>query len=176
MTMRPALTFDDVLLEPRTSNVRRDDITLASYVTKKLRLDLPILSAAMDRVTEVTMAVTLGKMGALGVLHRNCTPAYEVGMVKKVKSAGVLIAASCGPMDIERAIALDKAGADCIVVDTAHGQQLGAIKTAREIKKKIRGQLIFGNIATKEAAKEIVGFADAIKVGIGPGSICTTRI
>ena len=74
-------------------------------------------------------------------------------------------------MDIERAIALDKAGADCIVVDTAHGQQLGAIKTAREIKKKIRGQLIFGNIATKEAAKEIVGFADAIKVGIGSDNL-----
>ena len=174
--IRDALTFDDVLLEPRTSDISRNDISLETFVTKKIKLQIPIISAAMDRVTEAPMAIALGKLGGMGVIHRNCSIEQEVAMVKLVKKAGVIVAASVGPMDTARALALDAAGADAIVVDTAHGQHLGAIRNAKELKKKIKAQLIFGNIATAEAAKPILEFADAIKVGIGPGSICTTRI
>src|SRR5262249_3190743 len=77
---------------------------------------------------------------------------------------------------LDRAKALDRAGADAIVVDTAHAHNLLAIDGAKKIKKSIRAELIVGNIATKEAAAELVKFADAIKVGVGPGSICTTRV
>ncbi len=173
---RLALTFDDCLLEPRLTKVGRNEINFETFVTKKLKISIPILSAAMDRVTEVEMAVKLAELGGLPVLHRNCSLEQEVEMLIKVKKSGGLVAASVGPMDTERALALDKAGADAIVVDTAHGQHLGAIENAKNLKKKIKAQLIFGNIATKEAALPILSFADAIKVGIGPGSICTTRI
>lgn len=171
-----ALTFDDVLLMPRISSIQRSEISVSTQVTKKIKLNLPIISAAMDKVTEVSMAVALGKLGALGVLHRNCTLEYEVQMVKKVKATGVLTAAAVGPTDVERALKLAEAGADIIVVDTAHGQHQGAVKNAKEIKRRVKAQIIFGNIATIEAAKPLLPFADAIKVGIGPGSICTTRV
>lgn len=174
--IRLGLTFDDVLLEPRLTNVGRSEINLGTQATKKIKLGIPVLSAAMDKVTESEMAVALGKLGGMGVIHRNCTPEQEADMVATAKKAGVIVAASVGPSDIERAILLVKAGADCIVVDTAHGQHIPAIKNTKKIKQKTKVQIIFGNIATAEAARAVVGFADAIKVGIGPGSICTTRI
>lgn len=173
---RETLTFDDVLLEPRLTDVARGEIRLDAQVTKKIKIKIPIISAAMDRVTEVEMAIALGKLGGLGVLHRNCLPEESVKMAELVKKAGVLTAVAVGPGDEERALMLDSAGVDAIVVDTAHGQHTEAIKHAKQLKRKIKAQLIFGNIATAEAARPILEFADAIKVGIGPGSICTTRI
>ena len=173
---REGLTFDDVLLEPRASAVSRAEVVLFSRLTKKIRLQIPIVAAAMDTVSEAEMAIALGKLGGIAVLHRNCSIEKQVAMVKAVKRAKVLAAAAVGPGDLERAQALDQARADVIVVDTAHGHNLRAIKSAKEIKKAVKAQLIVGNIATKEAAQELVKFADAIKVGVGPGSICTTRV
>ena len=86
------------------------------------------------------------------------------------------VAAAVGPFDIERAIALDKAGADAICVDCAHAHNMRVVESAKRIKKMVSADVIVGNIATKEAAEELVTFADGIKVGVGPGSICTTRI
>jgi IMP dehydrogenase len=105
-------------------------------------------------------------------------------MVMQVKQAGRLpdgsqvpVAAACGPFAADRAEALDTAGCDAIVIDCAHGHNLKVLDSAREIKKKLtHAKLIFGNIATAEAAKEACKFADAVKVGVGPGSICTTRL
>lgn len=174
--IREGLTFDDVLLEPRNAGVVRSGVFLLSKLTKKISIDIPVIAAAMDRVSGPEMAIALGKLGGLAVLHRNCSVAEQVAMVKKVKKAKVLVAAAVGPADTERALALDKAGADIIVVDTAHGHNLRALKSAREIKRKIRAQLIYGNIGTAEGAREAAKFADAIKIGIGPGSICTTRV
>jgi len=170
------LTFDDVLLEPREAGVSRSDVNLAARITKKIRLDIPILSAAMDTLTESAMAIALGRLGGLGVLHRNCPVAYQVKELKKVKAAKLLAAAAVGPGDLDRAMALDKNGVDIIVIDTAHAHNLRAVHSAKEIRKKIKAQLIVGNIATAEAARALCEFADGIKVGIGPGSICTTRI
>jgi tyrosyl-tRNA synthetase len=171
-----ALTFDDVLLEPRKADISRSEVSLRAQVTKKIWINIPILSAAMDTVTESAMAIVLGKLGGLGVLHRNSSIAFQITELRKVKKTKLIAAGAVGPADLERAIALDKAGADIIVVDTAHAHNTRAIKSAREIKKKIKAQLIVGNIATREAAVELAKFADGIKVGIGPGSICTTRI
>jgi IMP dehydrogenase len=123
------------------------------------------------------MAIALGKLGGLGVLHRNCAVEEQVAMVKEVQKAGVKVAAACGPFAVERALALDKAGADAIVIDCAHGHNLNVIASAKKIKKQLKhAKMIFGNIATAEAAKAACTFADAVKVGVGPGSICTTRI
>ncbi len=170
------LTFDDVLLEPRESDVSRSTIKLQTFLTKKISLQIPILAAAMDTVSEANMAIAIGKLGGMAVIHRNCSVEQQVAIVKAAKKQKVLVGAAVGPGDIERAVALDRAGADAIVVDTAHAHNLRAIQGAKDIKRKIKAQLIVGNIATKEAAQALVKFADAIKVGVGPGSICTTRV
>lgn len=175
-TMELGLTFDDVLLEPRKSAVVRSRIKLETKLTKKLKLKIPILAAAMDTVSEAAMAIALGRLGGLAVLHRNNTVAAQVAMLKKVKKAGVLAGAAVGPLDIERALILDKAGADVIVVDTAHAHNTRLIAGIKQIRKAVKAQLIVGNIGTAEAAKDLLPYADALKVGIGPGSICTTRV
>ncbi|MFA6098688.1 MAG: IMP dehydrogenase [Patescibacteria group bacterium] len=170
------LTFDDVLLEPRLSSVNRREIDLAAKLTNKIQLEIPILSAAMDTVSNASMAIALGKLGGLAVLHRNCSISEQVGMVKKAKKSGVKVGAAVGPHDIERAAALYKAGAVAIFIDCAHAHHTKIIRDARLIRKSIKAQLVIGNIATKEAAKVYLTIADALKVGIGPGSICTTRV
>ncbi len=169
-------TFDDVLIRPGESRMEPREASLATRLAG-IDLALPFLSAAMDRVTESSMAIALGKLGALGVIHRNCTVEEQVRMVREAKAAGVSVAAACGPFHLERAKALDEAGCDAIVVDCAHGHNMNVMESAKKIKKSLKhAKLIFGNIATAEAAKAACAFADAVKVGVGPGSICTTRI
>ncbi|MDP3724858.1 MAG: IMP dehydrogenase [Nanoarchaeota archaeon] len=170
------LTFDDVLLEPRESAVVRNEADTKTRLTKKIELQIPIVAAAMDTVSEAAMAIALGRLGGFAVIHRNCSVEAQVAMVREAKQAGVLVGAAVGSYDLERAKALDAAGADAIVVDTAHAHALRTIQGAEEIKKNIKAELIVGNIATKEAAKAICTFADAVKVGVGPGAICTTRV
>ena len=174
--LRMGFTYDDVLLEPRLSDVVRSEVDLRAQVTKKIKIDIPILSAAMDTVSGAEMGIALGKLGGLAVLHRNCTIKEQLVMLKKIKAKKLITAASVGPHDLERARTLDKAGADIIVIDCAHAHNKKIIADAKKIKKNIKAQLMVGNLATKEAAQEFVKFADAIKVGIGPGSICTTRV
>ena len=119
----------------------------------------------------------IGKLGGMAVLHRNCSLDEQVKMVKEVKRAGLTVGAAVGPLDVARAIALAEAGASVIFIDCAHAHAPGIIAAAREIKRKIKkAELVVGNIVTKEAARDFAGIADAFKVGIGPGSICTTRI
>ena len=169
-------TFDDVLIVPSASAMEPAEASLKITLCG-IELSAPFLSAAMDRVTESAMAIALGKLGGLGVLHRNCSIEEQVKMVKEVKKAGVRVAAACGPFAADRAKALDDALCDVIVIDCAHGHNLNVVASAKKIKKSLKhAKMIFGNIATAEAAKEACAFADAIKVGVGPGSICTTRI
>jgi IMP dehydrogenase len=109
-------------------------------------------------------------------LHRSVPAETQAKWVKQVKAKKLLAAAAVGPADLERAKLLQQAGADVLVIDTAHAHNAYAIKHARLIRKAVKAQLIIGNIATKEAAKALASIADALKVGIGPGAICTTRI
>ena len=288
-------TFDDVLLIPQGTEVEPKDVDVSTQITPKIRLNIPILSAAMDTVTEWEMAIAMARLGGLGVIHRNMSIEEQAEMVRRVKreetveevitispeetidyalflmeregidglpvidngelvgivtktdittregervkevmtkevitakeSASVeeimalmiensidrvpivdddgklvgiitigdllarkkhrnavrdeegrlIVAAAVSPFDIKRALALDKAGADVIVIDTAHAHNLKAIKAMKEIKNKVGAELIVGNIANPKAVDDLT-FADAVKVGIGPGSICTTRI
>jgi len=174
--IREGFTFDDVLLRPLASAMEPAEASLKTKIAG-IELSVPFLSAAMDRVTGSEMAIALGRLGGLGSLHRNCSAEEQVATVKEVKKAGVKVAAACGPFAIERALALDSAGADAVIIDCAHGHNLNVLASARKIKRALKhAKLIFGNIATAEAAKAACDFADAIKVGVGPGSICTTRI
>ncbi len=173
---RLGLTFDDVLLEPRRSGVNRRDASVETRLSKKARLAIPLLSAASDTVSDARFAIALGKLGGMGVLHRNCSLEEQLQMVKEVAKAGVPVGAAVGPKDVERAVALASAGASVIFIDCAHAHAPGIIAAAKEMKRKMKAQLVVGNIVTKEAARDFAGIADALKVGIGPGSICVTRV
>ena len=298
-----ALTFDDVLLRPRESRVDPDDADMTTRVSRNVTLNIPVLSAAMDTVTEAELAIEMVRQGGLGVLHRNMSveemaaqleevkradeliirevvtadpeqpvrevdammerkgvsgapvvdedgvvlgiisgtdirPYLEVGDRDEVREAmtdevvtaaedvtarealelmyehkiervpivdgderltglvtmqgilarreyddaardenGSLVAgAAVGPFETDRARAADEAGADVLFIDCAHAHNLDVIDSARDIKAEVDADVVVGNVGTREAAAEIVDFADGIKVGIGPGSICTTRI
>ena len=303
------LTFDDVLLKPQVSNTLPNDADISTNLTKDIVLNTPIISAAMDTVTESKMAIAMSQNGGLGVIHKNFdieTQSYEVkkvkryeagivynpitmnpnntiedvlsvmkeqnisgfpvvdkdntlqgiitnrdvrfvinkktkvkdlmtkkvisitqtqskamssfGLAKKLlqenrieklvvtdnnkkciglitvkdiqrgekfpfsvkdKNGQLLVGAAIGskPNDLLRAIELDKAGVDILFIDTAHGHSSAVLDSFKKIRKKIKLPIVVGNIATPEAAKDLIKLgADAIKVGIGPGSICTTRI
>ncbi len=170
-----AFTFDDVLIRPSSSSIEPREASLQTTLAG-VALKVPFLSAAMDRVTGAALAIALGELGGLGVLHRNCTVEEQCAMVSEVKKAKVPVAAACGPFDIERARALVRAGADILCVDCAHGHNLNVLAGARRIKRELNAPLIVGNIATAEGARAACAFADAVKVGVGPGSICTTRL
>jgi IMP dehydrogenase len=174
--IRTGLTFDEVLLEPRKTDVLRQDTSVKTRLTKKATLDIPVLAAASDTVSNAQLAIALGKLGGMAVLHRNCTLEEQIAMVKEVKAAGLRVAAAVGPMDVDRAVALVDAGASFISIDCAHAHAPGIIRAVTEMKRKTKVEIIVGNIATKEAAKDFAHIADAFKVGIGPGSICTTRV
>ena len=300
-----ALTFDDVLLRPAESRVEPDEADVSTRVSKNVELNVPVLSAAMDTVTESELAIAMAREGGLGVLHRNMTdeemveeiqrvkrahelvirrenvvtarpdqtvrevdemmeregvsgapvvadddtvlgiisgtdsrPYLEVGESDAVREAmtdevitagedvtarealelmydykiervpivdeadrlvglvtmqGILqrreheqaardedgrlrVGAAVGPFDAARARAADEAEADVIFIDCAHAHNLNVLDTAREIKADVEADVVVGNIGTREAAQACVDFADGVKVGIGPGSICTTRV
>ncbi len=300
-----AVTFDDVLLVPAKSSVLPREVDLTTRLTKNIRLNIPILSAAMDTVTESAMAIAIAREGGIGIIHKNMTlqmQASEVdrvkrsesGMIlkpvtlttdKKIKDAfevmekfkisgipiidfdgklvgiltnrdlrfgineemlvrdamtknnlitaplgtdldmaevilqkhkieklpvvdknGVLkglitfkdiqkrksfpnackdkfgrlrVGAALGVAvdTVERAEELKKAGADVLVIDTAHGHSAGVLNMIKKVKSKTGLEIIAGNVATAEATEDLIkAGADAVKVGIGAGSICTTRI
>lgn len=172
------LTFDDVLLVPQKSDINPSEVDVRARLTKKITLKNPLVSAAMDTVTETKMAIALAEEGGIGILHRNCTIEQQVKMVADVKKYNktLFVGAAIGPHDVLRAQALDRARVDVISVDCAHAYKTNIIADAKKIKKATRADLLIGNIATAEAAYAFVTFADALKVGVGPGSICTTRI
>ena len=305
MEIREGLTFDDVLLQPQASDILPADAVLKTRLTKKIKINVPLVSAAMDTVTEASLAIVMAQTGGIGVIHRNLSieeQAEEVRKVKRFESGMVVNPITIGPdatlkelrtlsqhhnisgipvvedtgrlvgivtnrdirfaddptqkvsdlmttdiitvktgaseadarallhqhrierllvvddnyrcvglitvkdMDkaenfpnackdehgrlrvaaastvgdagYNRAIALISAGADAVVIDTAHGHSAKVIEAVARLKKNYPdAQIIAGNIATASAAKALIeAGADAIKVGIGPGSICTTRI
>jgi len=175
-----ALTFDDVLLIPQKSEILPKDVCLATHLTKSVKLEIPILSSSMDTVTESAMAIAIGKEGGLGIIHKNMDEDRQVAEVKKVKQAGFKVGAavSVGDKAFVRAEKLVAARVDVLVVDSAHGHSKGVLETIAKLKQNFPEiQIVGGNVATAEATEDLIkAGADAIKVGIGPGSICTTRV
>lgn len=202
MKIREALTFDDVLLVPKESDILPKDVNLERKLTKRITLKIPLISSPMDTITEHKMAIAMALCGGLGVIHKNMSleaQAKEVEIVKnfneieninsKVSSVakpsvdekGKLLAAAAVGISEDRYKRIEKlieAGADIIIIDTAHGHSQNVLKAIKEIKKLYSNiDLIAGNIATSDGAKALIDAGvDAIKIGIGAGSICTTRI
>ena len=179
--IKEALTFDDVTLAPNYSEILPSETDTKTVLSKNLTLKIPLLSSAMDTVTESKMAIAIAKKGGIGVIHRNLTIKKQIYEIKKVKSKKLKVGAAvgAGPKEILRAEAILKEKVDLIVVDTAHGHTKKVAEIIKKIKKKKSSKttLCAGNIATGEAAKFLAKLGvDIIKVGIGPGSICTTRL
>ncbi len=174
-----ALTFDDILLVPGYSDFSRDEIDLTTHLTKKIKLKTPIISSPMDTVTESRLAIALAQHGGIGIMHRNLSVSDQASKVKKVKDKNLLIGAAIGVSEgyRERLEALVKAGADVVVLDSAHGWTNKFIEALKFIKKNYKIEVIVGNIATYEAAEDLCkAGADGLRVGMGPGAICTTRV
>jgi len=179
--IKEALTFDDVTLAPKYSEILPSEVNTNVQLTRNLRLKIPLLSSAMDTVTEGKMAIAIAKAGGIGVIHRNLSIKQQIIEIEKVKKQNLLVGAAvgAGANEFVRAKQILKTGIDLIVVDTAHGHTKKVaeiIKYIKKIKSK-KIALCAGNIATPEAAKFLIKLGvDIIKVGIGPGSICTTRL
>ena len=192
---KKGLTFDDVLLIPAESHVLPNEVKLDTKLAPNLQLHIPLISAGMDTVTEGNMAIAMAENGGLGVIHKNLSIEAQVEEVKKAKGKTVdpnlphpavdnqgrlLAAAAVGVTSdtFERAESLLEAGADAIVIDTAHGHSAGVLRKIKEIREHFpNATLIAGNVATGEGTAALFDAGvDVVKVGIGPGSICTTRI
>jgi IMP dehydrogenase len=189
-----ALTFDDILLLPNYTDIKRQDVDLTSKLHEKIILKIPVVASPMDTVTESEMAISLAQSGGLGIIHRNLAVAAEAAMVAKVKqhrqidnevaatdgSGSLLVGAAVGAGNDfdERVDALVHAGADVICVDSSHGFSKFVIDMVQSIRKTYPGAVIMaGNIATFDGAKALIAAGtDILRVGMGPGSICTTRI
>jgi IMP dehydrogenase len=190
------LTFDDVLLIPQYSEIMPGDASVMSRYSRHIMLNTPVVSAAMDTVTEDRMAVAIALEGGIGVVHRNQAPERQAEQVAAVKAAAVpadsalanvdargrlrvSAAVGVGTDSVARAEALVRAGVDALVVDTAHGHTRNVIEALRRYRASYGDSIdiLAGNVATPEGTAALIeAGADGVKVGIGPGSICTTRI
>ena len=179
-TIKDSLTFDDVTLVPQYSSILPTDAITNCKLSRNLNLRIPLISSAMDTVTESKMSIAISKSGGIGVIHRNLTIQKQVVEVQKVKRKNYIVGAAIGvnEKDLERAEELSRIKTDLIVIDTAHGHTKKVLNMIRKIKKKLKNStLCVGNIATGKAAKFLAdNGVDIVKVGIGPGSICTTRL
>ena len=193
---KEGFTFDDVLLIPAESHVLPNEVDLSTQLAPNLKLNVPFLSASMDTVTETKMATTMARNGGLGVIHKNMSADDQAKMVAAVKAIEndasqypnaavdannhLLVAAAVGVTSdtFDRASALVNAGADAIIIDTAHGHSAGVLRKVAEIRHQLPdATLIAGNVATGEGTRALFeAGVDVVKVGIGPGSICTTRV
>ena len=181
--LETGLTFDDVLLVPRRSSIRsRQDVSLKTKLTKKIKINLPILAANMDTVCEQEMALALARLGGVGILHRFLTVEAQAEMVENVKheNSEYVVGAAIGTDHdaIVRSKALVDSGVDELVLDIAHGHAEHAIDALKQLKDSFPDtDVIAGNVATQAGAEDLYeAGADAIKVGVGPGGVCTTRL
>ncbi|MBU0959363.1 MAG: guanosine monophosphate reductase [Nanoarchaeota archaeon] len=173
-------TFDDVLIVPKYNKVvSRKNVNFKTRVTKRYYIDMPLVASNMDTICESQMAIAFGRMGGLGVIHRFLSIEEQIMEIRKVKECGLLSAAAVGIKDYEERVrALSSIGTEIIVLDVAHGHSKQVGRALGWIKENYPAiDVMVGNIATKDAAEYFISKgADAIKVGVGPGSLCTTRI
>lgn len=177
-----SLSYDDVLLIPQYSKINsRQEVDISTHISKNIKLNIPLITANMSDVTGVKMAIEIGKLGGLGVLPRFKTIEQQTKEVLMVKKEIEQVAAAVGARDglIERAEAVAKSGATILVLDVAHGHMQKTIEATSKLRNHF-GQnitIISGNTATFDATDALfTAGADCVKVGVGPGSICTTRI
>ncbi len=176
------LTYDDVLVKPSYSEILPSEVNTSVKLTDKITIEIPVISAAMDTVTEYDMARAMIINGGIGVLHKNASVDSIVEALEKLneefgqtKPIATSVGVSTTDEVLERLV---KAGANVLIVDSAHGHSKGIGEMVSKISKKYPEVfLVAGNIVTGAAAKFLIEQgANAVKVGVGPGAICTTRV
>jgi IMP dehydrogenase len=180
MPYKTGLSYDDVLAVPQRSPVdSRDDVDLSTELADGLELSLPIATAAMDTVTEAEMARAVAEAGGLGVVHRFLPIDEQAQMVGDVAAEGLPISGAIGIAEsyLDRAGSLVDAGASALVLDVAHGHMDRAIEVTTELTGTFPDTPICaGNVATEAGVADLADAgADCVKIGVGPGSHCTTR-
>jgi len=178
--LRTGLSYGDVLLVPQRSPVdSRSDVDLSTRLTPSVELASPLVSAAMDTVTEAELAIELARAGGMGVLHRFLTVDEQATQVEQVAATGSPPPPPVGINEdyIARSAALAAAGVDALVVDVAHGHLERTITAVETIADEFPDvDIVAGNVATPAGVEDLAAAgADCVKVGIGPGSHCTTR-
>ena len=178
--MKECLTFDDVSIIPKYSDIlHREDCSTITKISKNIYLEIPISSSPMDTVTEFEMAKAMAHLGGVGFIHRFMSIENQVKMMKRFVSLTVGATIGATSNCIERAQALVNHGCKIILIDVAHGHHLLVKDTIRRLKNEVTGNfdIVAGNIATREAAQFLCDAgADAVRVGVGSGSLCSTRI
>ena len=184
---RNVFTFRDFILLPGRSEVEPGEIDLSTNLTKRIRLDVPLISSPMDTVTEWKLALEMARLGGAGAIHRNMPVETQVEQARKVKASRVeaaslddrgrpLVGASVSPLDRERCVALDRV-ADFLVADVAHFHTSKVIRAARKVLPELSADFIAGNIGSRRAVYDILDElprVDGFRAGIGSGSICIT--
>ena len=183
MALKISYTFDDVLVQPNYSNFLPNEVNLEQTIKGKIKLKAPFISAAMDTITEFEMAKAMIEYGAMGIIHKNQSNDKIIEQISKLKNhfknknvpIGISVGTSTSEKDIDMFV---KNGANIIVIDSAHGHSKNVgLKVSYVATKHPEVFLIAGNITTSKGARYLFNRgADAVKVGVGPGSICTTRI
>lgn len=177
---QPQLCFDDILMVPQHSTINsRMDVDLGMYLGSRAHLSLPVIAAPMDTVCEEEMALAMANAGGLGVIHRFMPIEKQVNMIKKISNL-VAVGGSVGAKGnfLDDADRLINAGASVILVDTANGHSEFAIQAVTAIRDlSLDVHIMAGNVATAEGFRLLSeAGANSIRVGIGGGSVCTTRI
>ena len=178
--MTEYLTYDDVQILPKYSEVKhRADCSTSTYVTKNWELKIPIVSSPMDTVTELEMAYEMSKLGGMGIIHRFLSIEEQSKIIDELNTHIVGAAIGVTGDFIERAQELVKNGCKILCLDVAHGHHKLVKEAMRRIKNEVNGKvdLLVGNIASKEASRDLCEWgADGLRIGIGGGSLCSTRI
>jgi len=186
--MKELLSYDDVLLKPRYSDIRsRNEVSLSTELGRNLTLDFPVIASPMDTVSEAMMASSIGNHGGTAVIHRYNSPEIEarhVSMALDLSAAtqnDIVIGAAVGVSGdyMERAIKVVSAGASFICVDVAHGHHIMMKEALHNLRSEFGTDLhiMAGNVATLEGVNDLADWgADSVRCNIGGGSICSTRI
>lgn len=185
--MRKSFTYDDISLIPQYSEIEsRRDVDLTTQLSRRYKLKIPIVASPMDTVCESEMAIAMMELGGVGCIHRFMTIEEQSKQINIVLSSSIIcndtpIMAAIGANGdyLERAQELVKNNVNVLLIDVAHGHHIYVKNAIDNLKKNIpeHVDIIAGNIATYEAAKDLVNWgADGIRVGIGGGSLCTSRI
>jgi len=178
-TIEETVSFDDVLLQPKYSEIEsRSQIDISNYLDEYTHLHLPVISSPMDTVTETEMATVVSKSGGLGVIHRYNSVEEQVFLAKKVKGHVACAVGVTGDYKT-RAASLVEAGCRILCLDVAHGHHALVRTALKKLREELgdKVHLMAGNVATLDAFNDLADWgADSIRVGIGGGSICSTRI
>jgi IMP dehydrogenase len=178
-SLRTGLSYGDVLLVPQRSPVEsRSHVDLSTRLTDAIELETPLLSAPMDTVTGPETAIALARAGGFGTVHRFMSVDEQAAAVRTAAQAGERVGAAIGIDEdyLGRTESVLEAGADCVTIDVAHGHLESCLAAVEQVREEFDPELVAGNVATPEGVSDLYGAgADCVKVGIGPGSHCTTR-